>query len=385
MSFLKAGLRILDRIHPFVQKRHPQFLEAMMNRSVQMVMSLVVVAVVGGLSFFFYQRAKKQAEQAQKGMSQKHKSLKHLPKEVRPLVHALNKQGLFVQCEKALEESRRNAIRYYYNWMKNPEGPTGKERYVNGIHKINGLAECKKFLGEAAGIKTDIKPLADVEKTFSDYVEVMEKMVPLVDKMHQYYKDEDYKDDKFAKGKQYHTELMTMLKKVMPMVKLMGDTLDKVEDDLAVRRAAYYKKKYGEEIRYLMIRTQQVNKRLVIEALNTRNPKVTDPAPMDKALKDVQLVFDKLDKHVKANKDDIKEKIFRKDSWGFSRLESLVSATREFITLGKKLARGFREASADPKKLDVYRKKTWETFGDAKKVLEHYNRNLASLRLSTPW
>ena len=91
----------------------------------------------------------------------------------------------------------------YLSWVKDEKvGPTGKERNIYGLYDINADG-CFPNLDRA---KTMAPPLPDVEAAAAEYKKALEELDPLVKQANKYYDQDDYKDDKIAKGKALHPQ-----------------------------------------------------------------------------------------------------------------------------------------------------------------------------------
>jgi Protein of unknown function (DUF3829) len=113
----------------------------------------------------------------------------------------------YLECYNAINSDVLHAMESYEGWLKDPEkGPSGKEANVHGIYKVedSDLQTCRKSL--AASVK--MKPsLVALEKSGQDYLVAIEALVPKINEAYTYYNRNDYKDDKFAKGKAMHPAL----------------------------------------------------------------------------------------------------------------------------------------------------------------------------------
>ena len=356
-------------------------------RGFQVIFSVVGFAIVMGMSWYFMRQAKDQHKEVQEQVAKQlkksgQKSIKDLPSEAQPIAKAVQKQDHYVKCFNGLEKSRKSALKRYFSWVKDPKGgPSGKERHVYGIYKIHGLDACKNEVAAAATVQSDVKELQELEKVMGSYIVDVEKMVGLAKKMRQYYKDEDYKDDKFAKGRKLHMELLELLNKIGPAARKFSQLLDQSEDILTSKRMEYYKKKYGMKIRYLMMKTKVLAKQLVVVVQSEK-----DPAKVRKVLDQLIDVQSKLSAYVKKNENHIKENVYHKRSIAMSTLKRFVRGSRKLVTKGKLYARALKEASGDEKKLKKFLKKAFSGgFNKGSQIFTVYNRDVAGVRLTIPW
>ena len=77
-------------------------------------------------------------------------------------------------------------------------GPTGKERIIYGTYTIYDTSDCRKNVEKANALEPRD---AALEAAASAYVEAVGKLEPLLKEADDYYTQENYKDDKMAKGR----------------------------------------------------------------------------------------------------------------------------------------------------------------------------------------
>jgi hypothetical protein len=354
-------------------------------RGIQMIFSVIVFLVVGGLSWYFMKSGQEQAKEAQKRAEQlaKQHTKKHalLPKEAQPISRALEKKEHYVNCYNGVERSRKAAANRYFDWVKDAKaGPTGKERVVYGIYAISGLDSCKKGIEKAKSITVEFKELNALEKLMGNYVSGMEKLVKVVSKMKRYYTDEDYKDDGFKKGRELHKEYAELMTKLYPTTREFTKLLDRVEDELNRERASYFEKKYGKKTRYLMIKARMVSKQFVI-AVNTRKGPSDIKPHLDNLIDVEKKLAAMLTKEAK-----IKEEVFHGNFSAVSTLKSFARGLRSLVSEGKRYFRSLKAAAPDAKKMKKFFAKAFRRHvGEGSKILKTYNRELAGARLTIPW
>ncbi|UXN02687.1 YiiG family protein [Bartonella sp. HY406] len=93
------------------------------------------------------------------------------------------------------------SLNFYKSWVDMKVGPTGKERHIYGNYPTYDV----KSLIESARAKIDAEPaMPELDKAVAAYIEVYEKLAPVLNKAYKYYERQDYKSDKMAGGKEYH-------------------------------------------------------------------------------------------------------------------------------------------------------------------------------------
>ncbi len=120
----------------------------------------------------------------------------------------------------------------YRLWVKNiDQGPTGKESIVYGLYDVNGDgSDCEKAVASAKGIE----PLMpELDEAADKYVVALKEVITAIRDVYQYYEQEDYKDDNFAKGKSSHAGLMAAFTKFKDANTVFASEVDKLEDQVA--------------------------------------------------------------------------------------------------------------------------------------------------------
>ncbi|MBN9166395.1 MAG: YiiG family protein [Myxococcales bacterium] len=113
-----------------------------------------------------------------------------------------------VDCLNGLDHAISKSLERYTSWLPDAKegapqpGPTGKESSVWGLYKITDheMTTCDKGL-KLASAKPEFKDTSEKFKAVAD------KIVPVINEANTYYDRKDFKDDKFAKGKELHTRL----------------------------------------------------------------------------------------------------------------------------------------------------------------------------------
>ena len=125
----------------------------------------------------------------------------------------------------------------YRLWVKNvDQGPTGKESIVYGLYDVNGDgSDCEKAVASAKGIEP-IMP--ELDAAADNYVVALKEVIGAIRGVYQYYEQEDYKDDNFAKGKSSHAGLMAAFGKFKDANTAFASEVDKLEDEVAEKELA---------------------------------------------------------------------------------------------------------------------------------------------------
>jgi hypothetical protein len=93
-----------------------------------------------------------------------------------------------------LSERSYDSRSRYFSWAAKT-GPTGKERIIYGTYTIYDTSDCVKNVEKANGLEPALEAAA------SAYAKAVAKLEPLLKEADDYYTQENYKDDKMAKGR----------------------------------------------------------------------------------------------------------------------------------------------------------------------------------------
>ena len=117
-------------------------------------------------------------------------------------------------------------------WVKDIErGPTGKETLVYGLYDVTGDgSDCEKAIESA---KATDPAMPELEEAADKYVAALKDVVGQIRGVHDYYEQEDYKDDNFAKGKAAHAGLLASFKAFKDVNTTFAAEVDKLEDEVA--------------------------------------------------------------------------------------------------------------------------------------------------------
>src|SRR5215813_775079 len=118
-----------------------------------------------------------------------------------PLTEKLN---AYVGCINRLSERSYDSRSRYFSWAAKT-GPTGKERIIYGTYTIYDTSDCKKNVEKANAMEPHD---AAIEAAATAYADAVSKLEPLLKETDDYYSQENYKDDKMAKGKALHPRLV---------------------------------------------------------------------------------------------------------------------------------------------------------------------------------
>src|ERR1700759_3573477 len=116
----------------------------------------------------------------------------------------VEKLNAYVGCLNRLSARAFQSRERYFSWAAK-SGPTGRERIIYGLYTISDTSDCKKNVEKANVCEPRD---AALEAAARDYAEAASKLEPLLKEADDYYTQQDYKDDKMAKGKALHPRLV---------------------------------------------------------------------------------------------------------------------------------------------------------------------------------
>lgn len=161
-------------------------------------------------------------------------------------VNASNeKLNYYVDCINTHSNSVLNGYDRYLSWANEETGPTGSETVNYGVDQLyNDIQPCIDGLKKAKTMKPTYPTL---DGSVDAYVSALSNVAPLIKEAHQYYDQEDYKDDGMAKGKEMHPKLIAAYKAFDEADATLRGELEKIQDELDVKRLADLEKTEGKK------------------------------------------------------------------------------------------------------------------------------------------
>lgn len=236
-----------------------------------------------------------------------------------PLTEKINAA---VGCLNRLSERSYQSRERYFSWAAKA-GPTGKERIIYGTYTIYETSDCKKKV-EAANAREPHEP--ELEAAASAYVEAVTALEPLLKEADDYYAQQNYKDDRMAKGKALHPRLVAAWGAFASADQKLRGSIDFFEDKLAVARLAEVELSEGKNARYNVMALMLNAKRLI----RAQNGGAPDLAKVTAALNTFEASVKATEDYASANKD--------------SKIGSMfLSSAKSFLTSSKQLMRRVRD------------------------------------------
>jgi hypothetical protein len=241
-----------------------------------------------------------------------------------------SKLGEYISCMNYTSKRVVDSRNRYLSWVKDEKvGPTGKERNIYGLYEINADS-CFQALERA---KKAAPPLPEVESAAAEYRNALEQLDPIVKQANKYYDQDDYKDDKMAKGKAMHPQLMSAFAKFEQVSKGFEERVTALNDGVNVRQLARLEKDPSRRLQYLSQRSLNEAKAL-IALTDIAQLKELDQQKYDVALQTYDKTLTELEQYADSHKAEA-DKIMM--------FSSYVSSCKTFLKSAKELLRRKRD------------------------------------------
>ncbi len=265
------------------------------------------------------------------------------------------KLNAYVGCINRLSARSYQSRERYFSWA-DKKGPTGKERIIYGTYTIYDTSDCRKNVEKANALEPRD---ASLEAAASAYAEAVSKLEPLLKEADDYYSQEDYKDDKMAKGKALHPRLVVAWDTFAVADRKLRDGVEAINDKRALEKLAEIEQSEGKKARY-HVEALMINAKRVLRTQDATNP---DIAEISKALNEYENI-------VKAA-----EGVSGAD--GGAKIGSMfISNAKSFLTTGKQLMRRIRDKTpySSGDKMMLNAGSGWMVEGSPARLLRDYNQ-----------
>jgi hypothetical protein len=235
---------------------------------------------------------------------------------------ATEKLNAYVGCINRLSERSYDSRRRYFSWVRDKNGPTGKERIIYGLYTIYDTTDCKKDVEKANALEP--RDTA-IEAAASAYAEAVGKLEPLLKEADDYYSQENYKDDRMAKGKALHPRLVAAWDAFAKADQALRGGVETINDRRAAERLAEIEKSEGRNARY-HVEALMIHAKRVMRAQNTEKPEL---AAITQALNDYESLVRAAEQFLGS---------------GDAKIGSMfISSAKAFLTSSKQLMRRIRD------------------------------------------
>ena len=269
---------------------------------------------------------------------------------------ATEKLNAYVGCINRLSARSYDSRARYFSWADR-KGPTGKERIIYGTYTIYDTAGCVKSVEKANALEPRD---AEIEAAATAYAQAVAKLEPLLKEADDYYTQENYKDDRMAKGKALHPLLVAAWDGFAAADGKLRSGVDAINDRRALEKLAEIEKSEGRKARY-HVETLMIDAKRVLRAENAEKP---DLAEIMKAVTDYE-------NSVKAS-----EAVSGADGGG--RIGSFfMNNAKSFLTTSKQLMRRIRDKtpySQGDKMMLGNNGAGWMVEGSPDRLMRDYNQ-----------
>jgi hypothetical protein len=231
------------------------------------------------------------------------------------------KLNAYVGCINRLSSRSYDSRQRYFSWVSK-NGPTGKERIIYGLYTIYDTSDCRKAVEKANALEPRD---AELEAAAAAYAAAVGRLEPLLQAADDYYKQENYKDDRMAKGRALHPRLIAAWDEFARADQALRGGVEAINDRRSAERLAAIEAAEGRKARY-HVEALMMNAKRAKRALDAAKP---DLAAVTAALTDVEASVTAL------------EQAARQDG---AKIDSFfVSNAKSFLTSAKQLMRRIRD------------------------------------------
>lgn len=256
----------------------------------------------------------------------------------------------FVECINNVDANLQKVVGEYRQFLKEEQTPPAgphefRRRLQPGFNGFklkpydvdNKLAkDCLKSLGEGVAMSPAGTALDGAGKTFAA---TLEKLLPVMDTATAYYRQEDYKDDKFKKAKELDAQLTPLFEGLFAASASMREIVRADQDKLHERELAAMEKQGGKTFEWHTLNGMFQARRAVdaIEAASNSG-KLTAGA-IQQPEQRMQAAFDEGKAYAQAHPDE-KTRLGNKPLWfqlesNFETVLTKIKELRRDVSAGK--------------------------------------------------
>jgi hypothetical protein len=193
---------------------------------------------------------------------------------------AVEKLNAYVGCINRLSERAYDSRKRYFSWVSK-NGPTGRERIIYGTYTIYDTSDCRNNVEKANALEPRD---AALEAAASAYAAAVSALEPLLKEADDYYSQENYKDDRMAKGRALHPRLVAAWDAFASADTALRSGVEAINDKRALEKLAAIEASEGRKARY-HVEALMIQAKRVLRAEDTAKP---DIAAITKALEEYE-------------------------------------------------------------------------------------------------
>jgi hypothetical protein len=268
------------------------------------------------------------------------------------------KLNAYVGCINRLSERSYDSRRRYFSWV-GKNGPTGKERIIYGTYTIYDTSDCRKNVEQANALEPRD---AELEAAASAYADAVGKLEPLLKEADDYYKQEDYKDDKMAKGRALHPRLVAAWDAFANADKTLRTGVETINDKRAAERLAAIEQSEGKNARY-HVQAVMIAAKRVVRSMETDKPNI---AAITQAVNDYEALVKSTEKLAADGEGKIGS--------------FFISNAKSFLTSAKQLMRRIRDKVpySQGDRMMLSSGGGWMVEGSPQRLMRDYNQLVES-------
>ncbi len=119
---------------------------------------------------------------------------------------AIGKMNAYVEfLNRSIRASE--SLERYDSWVDMKKGPTGKERVIYGLYSLYDVREEISAVEKAARAEPN---MPELDAAMLAYVEVYQKLAPVIEKANKYYERLDYKSDGMKGAQAFHKDIAAL-------------------------------------------------------------------------------------------------------------------------------------------------------------------------------
>jgi hypothetical protein len=249
------------------------------------------------------------------------------------------KINVYVACINNMNPQVRDSRKSYLEWAPAKSGPTmsGAGRGVRAVSRETTYGyDCFKRDGGLDAIDGKPPKVEALDKAGAGYKAALVRVMEVTAKAAEYYDHHDYKDDKLARGKELHGQLLEAYGGFDAAAGDLEAAMQVIQDKLDADRMAHLEKTEGKRARWHQRNLMRAAD-LLIRGATAEHP--VDPAKIAPLGEAYTKAFQDLKAWTDANKAEADKEV----SWG-----SFVREADELLTQIKELNRGVRDQKRVP-------------------------------------
>ena len=266
------------------------------------------------------------------------------------------KMNAYVGCINRLSARAYDSRKRYFSWV-GKNGPTGRERIVYGTYTIYDTADCRNNVAKANAMEPHDAALEAAATAYAGAVSALE---PLLKEADDYYEQQNYKDDRMAKGKALHPRLVAAWNAFAAADQRLRAEVDAINDKRSLEKLVEIEKSEGRSSRYYV-------EALMVDAKRVLRAETADKADMaavDKALGDYEATVKAAEQSAPAGNGPKIGSMF-------------MSSAKSYLVTAKQLMRRVRDRvpySAGDRMMLNNAMSGWMVEGSPPRLLRDYNQ-----------